>query len=66
SACTTGAIEPSHVLTAMGVSPELAQTAVRLSLGKDSTEEEVDYCLQELPAIITRLRSMSPIYAQAK
>ncbi len=66
SACTAGSIEPSHVLLAMGVAPELAQTAIRFSLGKDNTEEEVDYCLKELPAIIERLRQMSPIYAHAR
>ncbi len=66
SACTSGAVEPSHVLRAMGVPAELAQTAIRFSLGKDNTEQEVDLCLAELPPIINRLRQMSPIYAQAR
>ncbi len=66
SACTSGAVEPSHVLRAMGVPAELAQTAIRFSLGKDNTEQEINLCLAELPPIINRLRQMSPIYAQAR
>lgn len=66
SACTSGAVEPSHVLLAMGVPAELAQTAIRFSLGKDNTEAQIDYCLQEMPGIINRLRQMSPIYAQTR
>ncbi|MFH2057214.1 MAG: cysteine desulfurase NifS [bacterium] len=66
SACTSGAVEPSHVLRAMGVPAELAQTAIRFSLGKDNTEAQVDYTLEQLPAIINRLRQMSPIYAQSR
>lgn len=66
SACTSGAVEPSHVLRAMGVPAELAQTAIRFSLGKDNTEAQVEHTLKELPAIIDRLRQMSPIYAQSR
>lgn len=65
SACTTGSIEPSHVLTAMGLTPDLARSAVRFSLGKYNTEEEVDYLLQQLPGIIQRLRAESPVSAAA-
>jgi cysteine desulfurase len=65
SACTTGSIEPSHVLTAMGLPAELARSAVRFSFGKYNSEEEVDYLLQQLPAIIQRLRAESPVSAAA-
>mgnify|MGYP003575109203 CR=1 FL=1 len=65
SACTTGSIEPSHVLTAMGLPPDLARSSVRFSLGKYNTDEEVDFFLQQLPAIIQRLRAESPVSAAA-
>ncbi|MBI4726392.1 cysteine desulfurase NifS [candidate division TA06 bacterium] len=61
SACTSGSLEPSHVLAAMGVPTETAQGSVRFSLGRENTEQEVDYVIAELPAIISRLRQMSPI-----
>jgi len=61
SACTSGSLEPSHVLAAMGVPTETAQGSVRFSLGRDNSEQEVDYVIAELPAIISRLRQMSPI-----
>jgi cysteine desulfurase len=57
SACTSGSLDPSHVLTAMGCSPARARGSVRFSLGIYNTEEEVDYVLQQLPPIIARLRS---------
>ncbi len=56
SACTTGSLAPSHVLTAMGLTPELAMSAVRLSLSKYSTDGEVDHLLAKMPEIITKLR----------
>jgi cysteine desulfurase len=59
SACTTGSLEPSHVLTAMGLSPERAQSSIRFSLGIYNTDEEVDYLLKHLPAIIAELRAGS-------
>jgi cysteine desulfurase len=65
SACTTGSIEPSHVLTAMGLPPDLARSSVRFSFGKYNTEEEVDFLLQQLPPIIQRLRAESPVSAAA-
>ena len=60
SACTTGSPEPSHVLTAMGVSRERARGSIRFSLGFYNTAEEVDFALKELPRIVETLRSMSP------
>ncbi len=62
SACTSGATEPSHVLVAMGVPPQEASSAIRFSLGKDNTEDEIDYLLATLPPIVERLRKMSPQY----
>ena len=62
SACTSGSLEPSHVLTAMGVDPAETQGSVRFSLGRDNTKEDVDYVLAVLPPIIKRLRDMSPLY----
>lgn len=65
SACTTGSIEPSHVLTAMGLPPDLARSSVRFSFGKYNTDDEIDYLLQQLPGIIQRLRADSPVSAAA-
>ncbi|HOP07377.1 MAG TPA: IscS subfamily cysteine desulfurase [candidate division Zixibacteria bacterium] len=62
SACTSGATEPSHVLKAMKIPVEAGQSAVRFSLGRATTREQIDYVLQELPPIIERLRAMSPTY----
>lgn len=62
SACTSGGIEPSHVLLAMGVVPRIAQGAVRFSLGRINTEEEIDYLIKILPPIVEKLRKMSPLY----
>ncbi len=56
SACASGAINPSHVLLAMGVDPKEAKGAVRFSLGRGTTEEEIDYVLEKLPPIVERLR----------
>lgn len=60
SACTTGSLEPSHVLTAMGVRPERARGSVRFSLGIDNTAEDVDYLVSHLPTIIARIRTSAP------
>lgn len=59
SACTTGSVEPSHVLTAMGVEPDLAHAALRLTVGKDNTDQQIDYVLDALPEIVSRLRSLA-------
>lgn len=61
SACTTGSLDPSHVLTAMGLNPMRARGSVRFSLGLDNTAEEVDYLCKHLPGIIQRLRDISPL-----
>jgi cysteine desulfurase len=66
SACTSGALEPSHVLSAMGIDPAIAQSSIRFGFGRENTMEDVDYVVEVLPEIIERLRSMSPIYASSK
>lgn len=66
SACTSGAIEPSHVLTAMGVPAVTARGSVRFSMGRSTTREQLQHVLYILPGIIERLREMSPVYKQAK
>src|SRR6185369_13038099 len=65
SACTTGSVQPSHVLTAMGLPPDLARSSVRFSLGKYNSDEEVDYVLSHLPGVIRRLRGETDIPAAA-
>lgn len=62
SACTSGSLDPSHVLLAMGLTHEVAHGSLRLTLGRGNTQEEVDYCLEVLPEIVDRLRQMSPLY----
>jgi len=62
SACTSGSLDPSHVLLAIGLPHEIAHGSLRLSLGDVNTEEEVDYVLQEVPKIIQRLRDLSPLW----
>ena len=66
SACTSGSLDPSHVLLSIGLPHGTAHGSLRLSLGKYNTEEEVDYVLEKLPAIIARLRSMSPVWQDMK
>lgn len=62
SACTSGSTEPSHVLLAMGIPPEIAQSAIRFSLGWNNQEAEIDYVLEVLPRVVQRLRDISPLY----
>jgi cysteine desulfurase len=59
SACTTGALEPSHVLTAMGIDPDLAHASLRLTLGRHTTDAEIDRVLEVLPGIVQKLRSLA-------
>lgn len=63
AACSSGAIEPSHVLTAMGLTPEEARGSIRFSLGKQNTEEEVEYVLARVPEVVEKLRELSPVWA---
>ena len=62
SACTSGSLDPSHVLLSIGVPHELAHGSLRLTLGDGSTIEDVNYVLEVLPPIIQRLRDMSPLW----
>jgi len=61
SACTSGSLDPSHVLLAIGLPHEIAHGSLRLTMGKDNTREDVDYVLEKLPPIIKNLRLMSPL-----
>jgi cysteine desulfurase len=63
SACTSGNVEPSHVLSAMGVPLDWAMGAVRCSLGRGTTTEDIDYVLEVLPPIVNRLRALMPAQA---
>jgi len=66
SACTSGSLDPSHVLLAMGLPHEIAHGSLRLTLSEFTTEEEIDYVLDLLPQIVQRLRNMSPLYPKQK
>jgi cysteine desulfurase len=61
SACTTGSLDPSHVLSAMGLSPMRARGCIRFSLGIYNTDEDVNHLLKHLPPIIAKLRANSPL-----
>jgi cysteine desulfurase len=65
AACSSGAIEPSHVLTAMGLRPDRAKASIRFSLGKQNIAEEVDFALGLIPETVGRLRELSPVWAGA-
>ena len=65
SACSSGASEPSHVLVAMGLRPDQARASIRFSLGKQTTEEEIDQALTIVPEVVARLRELSPGYRKA-
>ncbi len=62
SACTSGSLDPSHVLLAMGLPHEIAHGSVRLTLGDDTTQEDIDYTIEQLREIVAYLRAMSPLY----
>ena len=66
SACTSGSLDPSHVLLAIGLPHGIAHGSLRLSLGLNNTEEEVDYVVEKLVEIVERLRKMSPLYDKIK
>jgi len=63
AACSSGALEPSHVLLAMGLRPDRARASVRFSLGKQNTDEDVDFALSLVPETVARLREISPVYS---
>lgn len=63
AACSSGATEPSHVLTAMGLTGEEARASIRFSLGKLNTAEEVDYVVAQVPEVVAKLRELSPAWA---
>ncbi|MFZ0283816.1 MAG: cysteine desulfurase family protein [Terriglobales bacterium] len=65
AACSSGAIEPSHVLTAMGLPAEQARASLRFSLGKQNTPEDVEFALSLIPPTVARLRELSPVYNKA-
>jgi cysteine desulfurase len=65
AACSSGAIEPSHVLTAMGLSADRARGSIRFSLGKQNAAEDVEFALELIPQIVNRLREISPVYKKA-
>jgi len=62
AACSAGAVEPSHVLTAIGLAADEARASLRFSLGHDTTDEEIDYALSVIPGAVERLRELSPMY----
>ena len=64
SACTSGSLDPSHVLLAIGLPHEIAHGSLRLSLSEYNTEEEIDYILQQVPQVVRTLREMSPVWAR--
>ena len=66
SACTSGSLDPSHVLLAIGLSHEIAHGSLRITFGKDNTHADIDILLNELPEIVGRLREMSPLYEKVK
>ena len=66
SACTSGSLDPSHVLLAMGIPAEIAHGSLRFTLGKENTDEQVDTVLDVLPKVVQRIRDMSPTYRDAK
>jgi cysteine desulfurase len=66
SACTSGSLDPSHVLMAIGLPHEIAHGSLRLSINEHTTQEELDYILEVLPKVVDRLRAMSPVWNQIK
>ncbi|MBE0475764.1 MAG: cysteine desulfurase [Coriobacteriia bacterium] len=64
SACSSGSLEPSHVLLSIGCKPEHAHGSLRVTVGRYTTEEDVEYFVETLPPIVERLRAMSPVYAR--
>jgi len=65
AACSSGTIEPSHVLTAMGLSPAQARGSLRFSLGKQNTQQDIEFAISMVPETVARLRELSPLYKKA-
>jgi cysteine desulfurase len=65
AACSSGAIEPSHVLVAMGLRPDQVRASIRFSLGKQTVAEDIDRALALVPEVVARLRELSPVYRKA-
>jgi len=66
SACTSGSLDPSHVLLAIGLPHEIAHGSLRVTFGEENSDADVDYLLEVLPVIVERLREMSPLYETVK
>jgi len=64
AACSSGAVEPSHVLTAIGLPPEEARASLRFSLGRHTTSADIDFALNVVPAAVAQLRELSPTYGK--
>ena len=64
SACTSGSLDPSHVLLALGLPHEVAHGSLRLSLSPDNTEDEMNYIVSEVPKVVEYLRSISPVWEE--
>ena len=62
SACTSGSLDPSHVLLAIGLPHEIAHGSLRLTISEETTKEDVDFVVEKIKEIVARLRSMSPLY----
>ena len=62
SACTSGSLDPSHVLLSIGLPHEIAHGSLRLTLSEENTKEEIDYVVESIKEIVARLRNMSPLY----
>lgn len=66
SACTSGSLDPSHVLLALGLKHEVAHGSLRLSIDESTSDEDVDYILEVVPKVVERLRNMSPLWEKIK
>jgi len=66
SACTSASLEPSYVLKSIGVGDELAHSSIRFSVGRNTTDEEIDYAIERVVATVKKLRELSPLYEMVK
>ena len=66
SACTSASLDPSHVILALGVPYEVAHGSLRFSLGRDTTDEDIDRVLEALPPLVEKLRAISPVHVDVK